>query len=69
MVTRGSSRSGAFIAERSSLRDKRCQEGHRMVAAQGIGVKDEKGVTGDETIPGCRVYLRAEQQAGFTARV
>jgi len=37
-----------------------------MVAAQGIGVKDEKGVTGDETIPGC---LRAEQQAGFTARV
>jgi len=40
-----------------------------MVAAQGIGVKDEKGVTGDETTPGCRVYLRAEQQAGFTARV
>ena len=34
-----------------------------------LGVKDEKGVTGDETIPGCREYLRAAQQAGFTARV
>ena len=58
-MTSGSNRSGAFIAERSSLRDKRCQGSHRMVAVHDIGVKDEKGVKGDCIIPEYGVFLRA----------